>query len=116
METVTFQDIDVDRCTACEGLWFDALEREHLEALTGSEGVDVGPAGATAAVAPTTAKKKLSCPVCHTQMIDRVDHRQPDIHFESCQVCYGLFFDAGEFRHLKEHHVVGFFRRLFQGD
>ena len=48
MEKVTFQNITVDRCTACRGLWFDALEQEHLAAIKGSEAIDVGarPAGA----------------------------------------------------------------------
>ena len=30
MAQVTFRDIEIDRCTQCNGLWFDALEHEHL--------------------------------------------------------------------------------------
>src|SRR5258708_7651895 len=112
METVRFQDIEIDRCTGCKGLWFDALEREHLAGLKGSERVDVG----SLAASGSSAIKTLNCPVCHTQMIKMVDHSQPSVHYESCQVCYGLFFDAGEFRQLNESHVMDFFHRLFHPD
>ena len=29
-ETVSFKDIEVDRCTGCKGLWFDMLEKDDL--------------------------------------------------------------------------------------
>jgi len=28
MEKVNYLEIEVDRCTGCEGIWFDALEKE----------------------------------------------------------------------------------------
>ena len=109
MDKVTFQTIEVDRCTACKGLWFDMLEREHLEALKGSESIDVGARheedrGQTV---------RINCPVCHEPMIRMVEHRHPHVWYESCPVCFGVFFDAGEFREVKEHHALGFFRDLF---
>ena len=101
MEKVTFQNITVDRCTACKGLWFDALEKEHLAAISGSEAIDV----AAAKPHPPEASK-VSCPVCHTPMVRMVDHRHPKLKYESCTVCYGVFFDAGEFREYKEHSIL----------
>ena len=56
---------------------------------------------------------RIDCPVCHTQMIRMVDVKQPHIWYESCPVCFGVFYDAGEFRDHKEHHVLGFFKDLF---
>ena len=110
MEAIVFHDIQVDRCTACQGLWFDALEKEHLDTMRGSESIDIG------AAAPAAGPiKTLICPVCHTQMIKMVDHRHPDVHYESCSVCFGLFFDSGEFRHHKESSILGRFRDLFHG-
>jgi Zn-finger nucleic acid-binding protein len=109
MEKVVFQNIAVDRCTACRGLWFDALEQEHLAAIKGSESIDVGsprPAGTEAPVPKIVVK----CPVCHTPMIRMVDHHHPHLHFESCTVCYGVFFDAGEFRDYKEHSILETFK------
>jgi uncharacterized protein len=107
MEPVVFQDIQVDRCTACKGLWFDALEKEHLDRLRGSETIDVGTAGHSASTA------QMNCPVCHTRMIDMVDVDDPKLHLKSCKVCYGLFFDAGEYREHKEHATLSLFHQLF---
>ena len=64
MEKVIFQDIEVDRCIACRGLWLDMLEREQLDALSGSESIDIGP--------PHNEDRdkvvRINCPVCHTPM------------------------------------------------
>lgn len=111
MEQVPFAGWTVDRCVGCKGLWFDAREQEQLKDVDGSEAIDVG-TPAAAAGRPAVAGK-VKCPVCHTQMIQMVDHRQPHLKFESCTVCYGAFFDAGEFRDYKEVTVAETVRGLF---
>lgn len=112
MERVTFGGTTVDRCVNCKGIWFDAREREQLKDVTGSEAIDTGPAKGSAA--PATTAGKIFCPVCHTQMIQMTDHAQPHIKFESCTVCYGVFFDAGEFRDYKEVTLAESVRKLFK--
>ena len=115
MGKVTFASVVVDRCTSCRGLWFDAREHERLKDMAGSEEIDPGPPeGAAPAKASPGDKRggdaKMNCPVCHTRLIRMVDHQQPHIHFESCTVCHGSFFDAGEFRDYKEHTVAEWFK------
>ncbi len=110
MERVQYESIEVDRCTDCKGIWFDMLEQEHLKALEGSEEIDIGD--------PEVGKQtnivdQINCPVCDTRMIRMVDGRQPHIWFESCTVCYGVFFDAGEFRDYKQETILDFFKDLF---
>jgi Zn-finger nucleic acid-binding protein len=110
MEKVTYENIEVDRCTNCRGIWFDMLEQEKLKAMEGSQSIDAGD--------PKVGKKydhvgKIDCPVCRTQMIRMVDAEQPHIWYEACTVCYGVFFDAGEFKDYKEETVLDFFRDLF---
>lgn len=110
MEKVRFRDIEVDRCTQCRGLWFDMLEHEELKGIAGSEDIDIGDL--------ETGRRfnkieKINCPVCTSQMIRMVDKDQPHIWFESCSECYGIFFDAGEFRDYKEKSIMDFFRDLF---
>ena len=111
MEEVTFGGTTVDRCVACKGIWFDAREQEQLKEVDGSESIDTPAGAAHKFVAP--AAGKILCPVCHTQMIRMTDHQQPHIHFESCTVCYGVFFDAGEFRDYKELTLTESVKRLF---
>ncbi len=110
MDKVQYESIEVDRCTDCKGIWFDMLEQEHLKAIEGSEEIDIGD--------PEVGKQtnivdQITCPVCESRMIRMVDGRQPHIWFESCTVCYGVFFDAGEFRDYKQESILDFFRDLF---
>jgi Zn-finger nucleic acid-binding protein len=97
MERVTYDGVEVDRCTVCRGLWFDVLEKEQLYEAKGSEAIDVGEKPADAA-----EEHRLLCPVCRTLMIPMTVHGQAGLRYESCTVCFGAFFDAGEFREFKE--------------
>jgi Zn-finger nucleic acid-binding protein len=108
MEVVLFKNIVIDRCMACCGLWFDALEREQLLAIRGSEAIDQAIAAPTAGGG--SPRQKLNCPVCQAAMVDMVDPRNPDLQYESCLACAGVFFDAGEFRDCKEHRIFEAFR------
>lgn len=95
MERVQVSTVEVDRCTACHGIWFDSLEEERLKQAGAAALVDTGEG---AQGRPDTAR--IDCPRCHTLMIRMVDVDQPEIAFESCKFCYGRFLDAGEFRQL----------------
>ena len=110
MEKVTFEEIEVDRCTNCKGLWFDMLEHEHLKSMQDSKSIDTG----SAKIGKEYNKiDKINCPVCQTQMIQMVDKDQHHIQYEACTSCYGVFFDAGEFRDFKEKTILDFFQDLF---
>ena len=110
MQTITYADIDVERCDGCKGLWFDMLERQHLAAIEGSEAIDIGSA--------KTGERfnqidDIKCPHCRCSMLKMVDAQQRHIWYEACPSCYGVYFDAGEFRDYKENTVMDFFRDLF---
>ena len=47
----------------------------------------------------------MNCTACHTQMIRMVDLKQSHIWQETCSICNGVFFDAGEFSDFKEHTI-----------
>jgi Zn-finger nucleic acid-binding protein len=96
MAKVSFEGVEIDRCVACDGLWLDVLEKEHLAEMAGSEAIDPG-------VKPGDASdpRHLLCPVCRTLMIPMTVHGHAGLRYESCTVCYGAFFDAGEFREYK---------------
>ena len=110
MEPVTFHGIEVDRCTGCRGMFFDNLEHKRLAQQKGAEKIDTGK---ELPREQRDAQTQLTCPKCHGQMIRMVDTDQRHIWIESCSVCHGVFFDAGEFRDLKENTVSDFFRNLF---
>ena len=110
MKTVMFENIYVDRCVGCKGLWFDMLEHEHLAAIEGSEAIDIG----SAKLGERFSKiDDIDCPNCKSRMLKMVDANQPHIWYEGCPTCFGVFFDAGEFRDYKEVTIIDFFRDLF---
>jgi Zn-finger nucleic acid-binding protein len=108
MEVVRFEDIEVDRCVRCGGLWFDVLEHEELRGRAGSEAIDAGP---TWQAAMHDVQGKVLCPIDGALMVRMVDAAQPHIWVESCPVCRGTFFDAGEFTDFKERSIGELLRR-----
>lgn len=109
MAQVNFGGVVVDRCTNCQGLFFDEFEKEALRKMKNADALDIGDA--------KTGKwfnkvDRIKCPRCSSAMIRMVDAEQPHIWFEQCKVCGGSFFDAGEFRDLSHQTVLDFFKDL----
>jgi Zn-finger nucleic acid-binding protein len=109
MVPVTFAGIEVDRCTDCQGLFFDEFEKDQLKKVKGAGAIDIG----DPAVGHEFNKvDHIHCPRCGSLMIRMVDGEQPHIWFEHCTVCGGSFFDAGEFKDLAHHTIADFFKDL----
>ena len=102
MEKVSINELEVDRCNSCNGIWFDEYELADFKRMEGSESVDIG----DSSVGKVQNKNDLiNCPKCTTRMIRMVDAKQSHIWFEHCGSCFGYFFDAGELRDLKEDTI-----------
>jgi len=112
MAPVTFEEITVDRCTGCGGLWFDVMEQRRLKDRPGSEAIDTAPTTATATSPPAA---KMICPCCNVPMTRLKDVDRRDIEYEYCTICNGAFFDGGEFRHYKDSSFLGSIRHIFGG-
>ena len=111
MEKVTYEGVEVDRCTGCQGIWFDFREQQQLKKVKGAAaGIDVGD--------PAAGRKmnevgKISCPKDGVLLTRMVDLKQPHIWYEACPHCYGVFFDAGEFKDYSQKTLVESVRDLF---
>ena len=93
MEEVNFQNVEIDRCEGCSGLWFDTGEAESLSRTWVTEWLDIGD--------PEIGEKfdhadKVLCPRCNVAMENHFDLEKSQICFEVCPT-HGKFFDAGEF-------------------
>jgi Zn-finger nucleic acid-binding protein len=113
LEAVVYSEVEVDRCTNCKGIWFDLMEAQTLKKIQGSESIDTGDAA--------TGSKfdkigNINCPKCQTQMTKMVDLKQPHIRYEKCPSCYGIWFDAGEFKDYKEENLADIFKDIFSGE
>ncbi len=69
-----------------------------LKALRGSEAIDIG---TTEEGQKHNGTDRIRCPRDASPMVRIVDPKQSHIHLETCPVCQGTFFDAGEFKDWK---------------
>lgn len=98
--------VTVDRCTGCQGIWFDIGEAEMLKGKWRSEFVDSG--------VPTIGRKQnkirdIDCPRCGKRMLKLNDPVQKHIQYEACED-HGMYFDAGEFSDYKHETLMDIFR------
>lgn len=103
-------DLLIDRCTNCQGLWFDQGEAELLKSKWMGEALDTG--------MPSLGKKwnsvdDIACPRCGQDMRKISDPDQPHIWYEVCKD-HGIFMDAGEFTDLKHETLGDWFRNLIK--
>lgn len=111
MEPVLFNDVEVDRCTKCYGLFFDHLEKETLRKMEGAELLDVGDEFVGARFNEIL---DVACPKCEQKM-QHVVHTDPfEIKFECCSSCKGIYFDAGEFRDYLEDEIYEQFQEIVE--
>jgi Zn-finger nucleic acid-binding protein len=101
LETISYENIEVDRCPKCGGIWFDAMEAEELKKIKGSEKLDT--------IEPAVGHqynrmiKQINCPRCQTKMQKILDIDRYSIWYEQCVTCSGIWLDAGEFTKFKDN-------------
>jgi PAT family beta-lactamase induction signal transducer AmpG len=109
MELLTIDGVEIDRCTACRGLWFDPGETEKLRHKQIAAAIDIGDA-VNGKVMNTSDSYR--CPRCGGRMLRMTDARQKHIWYEECAACHGSYFDAGEFTDLATLSLSDLFRRF----
>jgi Zn-finger nucleic acid-binding protein len=112
LEAVDFRGIEVDRCTGCHGIFFDAGEDIVLKDMVASELIDTGSKRVGEAF---DEMRKINCPRCNAQMISLEDTEQRHIRYEVCRDCFGIFLDAGEFEDLKDFSLVERIKNVLKG-
>ena len=93
MITLELQEIEIDLCTDCNGIWLDAGELEMLlgepekaEQLLNSFKID-----------KTSSEKPRKCPICLKKMKKIiVGSSKPVLLIDKCRRGDGLWFDKGE--------------------
>jgi len=112
MDEVTYEDVTIDRCTNCQGLWFDEDEAYQLKLKHASKAVDTGdPAEGW----KWDSHADISCPRCKKEMKKTADPTQKHIWYELCEE-HGMFMDAGEFTDFEHETLLDYFRGLLKGD
>jgi PAT family beta-lactamase induction signal transducer AmpG len=93
MEQIDYEGTEIDRCTICNGIWFDAGEIDVLGNSQAAAAIDTGDKGVGQ---QSNEINSYQCPRCSGQMAQVVDPERPHIHYETCGSCNGSYLDAGE--------------------
>ena len=122
MIVVEHDQIELDFCPDCSGVWFDAGELELLLESMELEGTDLGLASVFTSPGVESAEKKRRCPICGKRMTKVTVGRQPEVLVDACPMRHGLWFDSGEVGQLitqlpdktdSRGRVVGFLGEVF---
>ena len=95
------QLILVDRCLGCQGVWFD--EGEMADAIRRTRLRDLPRLPITALVRPKTLIGP--CPRCGAVMETLPSRAVPEVEYDRCPRCRGVWFDAGEAEQFGDEHV-----------
>ncbi len=93
MITLELEDVEIDHCLDCGGIWLDAGE---LELLLG-EPEKAGSLLESFSVDSKSAEAKRKCPICDKKMQKViVGASKPVLLIDKCRRGDGLWFDRGE--------------------
>ncbi len=93
MEELRCENVVIDRCTGCKGIWFDHGEAEDLSERWIAEFIDTGDPSLGVL---SDHHDTIPCPRCGETMKRFLDIDDQQLQFEQCDE-HGKFFDAGEF-------------------
>jgi Zn-finger nucleic acid-binding protein len=96
MIVVEYQRIELDYCTDCSGVWFDAGELELLLESMNREGAGLSLDNVLTSPEASSAEKKRKCPICRQRMKKATVGHAPEVLIDACPRGDGLWFDKGE--------------------
>jgi Zn-finger nucleic acid-binding protein len=98
--TLEFEDVEVDFCTECHGVWLDAGELGLLLGIEPGTGEALVAAHAQASPRPEAPRR---CPECGRKMEKAVAGKDRLVTYDRCRYGDGLWFDQGELDAVLEH-------------
>lgn len=93
------RQIELDYCTKCEGVWFDANELDLLLQSAQLAAPGFGIASLAGRPPAQPAARPLKCPICK-QGMKEVAVGRPAINIDVCKQADGIWFDGGELQTL----------------
>ena len=91
MLAFSFQELEIDRCPSCDGVW---LDKDELETIINRELGTVIDLVSFTQNPQSGDEAPAHCHKCNKPMI--VLTGAADVRFDWCDGCEGLFFDKGE--------------------
>lgn len=108
---VEYQSIELDYCTKCYGVWFDAGELSLLTERLSLQGAGLTVNEIASLPEKKVAEKPRRCPICRKNMKKVTIGSAPEVLVDVCARGDGLWFDGGEvgqiLGQLKDKHAAG---------
>jgi Zn-finger nucleic acid-binding protein len=96
MIVVEHEQIELDYCVDCSGVWFDAGELELLLETMQLEDTILSLDSVLTTPEAGSSEKKRKCPICGQKMKKATVGHQPEVLIDACAQGDGLWFDKGE--------------------
>jgi len=95
MFVLEFEQVEIDFCYECRGVWLDSGELEMIGERAGAVRQDLFRALETGAGRPPKEGARR-CPVCRRRLLEVRTDTDPPIVLDRCPREHGLWFDHGE--------------------
>ncbi len=110
------EEIELDQCFVCKGVWFDAgeLEKYLAEKVTIVDSPSIGPK-----LKKEQDEKIGKCPRCGIDMSKKKAPKDSSVTIDFCQQCKGVWLDNTEIDRLEKagmgfiHKITATVSRLF---
>ena len=96
MIVVEHENIELDYCVSCSGVWFDAGELELLLETMELEGTSLALDDILTSPEAESGERKRKCPICGRKMKKATVGHKPEVLIDACPSGDGLWFDGGE--------------------
>lgn len=106
MIVVEKDQIELDHCTNCSGVWFDSGELELMLERMGLEDSTLSIAKVADLPEAKSAEKKRRCPICGRKMKKTNMGQAPKVLIDVCPTGDGLWFDGGEIHQIIKQCAV----------
>ncbi len=117
MIVLELEQVEIDYCAHCDGIWLDAgelelmveteKEREYLNDLFKED--------------LKSKEKSYRCPICSKNMIKVSVGNKGEVLIDKCPKNHGLWFDKGELEKVillgsggKENKITGLLKQMFE--
>ena len=99
---VEHENVELDYCPNCLGVWFDAGELALLLETAELEGGGLSLDSILTSPEARSTEKRRKCPICNVKMKKATVGHSPEILTDVCPRGDGLWFDSGEVGQLIE--------------
>jgi Zn-finger nucleic acid-binding protein len=105
MLVVEYNNIELDYCNDCHGVWFDSTELELLLKSMNLDSHNLLLDDILKSPEAESAEKNRRCPICRQKMKKTIIGEHPGVLVDVCPQGHGLLFDGGEVAQLLKHLV-----------